>query len=98
MAAVGKVPVVYPPAPGHGNSPGIPARQPCDGGGSGGCGNCVDRDSLARLLRVLAQVSLCACMLVCGSQVLVLVAWSAYGAGSVERVWPFDCNLGLLML
>jgi hypothetical protein len=63
VAAGGKVPVVYPLARGHGDSPGIPGRQPCDGGGSGGCGNCVDRDSLARLLRVLAQVShLCVCV------------------------------------
>ncbi len=77
MAAGGNVPVVYPLAR-HGDSPGIPGRQPCDGGGSGGCGNCVDRDSLASLLRVLAQVSRCACALVvCGNEVLVLVAWSA---------------------
>jgi len=114
VAAGGKVPVVYPPARGHGDSPGIPGRQPWDGGGSGGCGNGVDSDSWARLLagqrsllrvlaqvsrsllllyrslltlfssrllRVLAQVRQCVCVLVvCGSEVLELVAWSGYGA------------------
>jgi hypothetical protein len=42
----------------------------------------------------LPRSVICACVLVvCGIEVLVLVAWSAYGAGSVERVWRFACNL-----